>query len=370
MTTAELSAPLTGRGARNRPFRTVRVAHVQRLCDDAAAIAFAVPDRYQDEFRFAPGQSVTVRRVIDGAEQRRSYSICAPVGAAPRIGVRAVPGGLFSGWLVHDVAEGDEIELQPPSGSFCADPDIAAHHLLIAAGSGITPVLSIAASALAHPDSRVTLIYGNRRSASVMFADELADLKDAHCSRLQLIHVLSREARTAELFSGRLDRGRIRSVLQQLVAVHSVDHAWLCGPLGMVTDAAEALTELGFDAGRIHRELFFVEDSAPAPVEHALEARDTSTASRSEVTVVLEGSESTIAVPRDVAILDAAQRFRDDLPFACKGGVCGTCRAKVTDGAVDMRRNYALESREVDAGFVLTCQSYPLTESLTVDFDA
>ncbi|BBZ35753.1 1,2-phenylacetyl-CoA epoxidase subunit PaaE [Mycolicibacterium confluentis] len=367
MTTAELSVSATVHHARNRPFRKVLVADVQRLCDDAAAITFAVPARYADEFHFAPGQSVTVRRMIDGVEQRRSYSICAPVGSALRIGVREVPGGVFSGWLVHELSAGDEIELQPPSGHFAADPQTAAHHLLIAAGSGITPVLSIAASALAHPDSRVTLIYGNRRSATVMFADELADLKDAHCSRLQLIHVLSREARTADLFSGRLDPARIRSLLEQLVGVHSVDHAWLCGPLGMVTGASQVLGELGFDTDRVHRELFFVDDAAPSPVEQAPSAES---GPRSDVTVVLEGAESTIVVPRDIAILDGAQRFRDDLPFACKGGVCGTCRAKVTDGAVDMRRNYALESGEVDAGFVLTCQSYPLTESLTVDFDA
>jgi ring-1,2-phenylacetyl-CoA epoxidase subunit PaaE len=367
MTAAELPAPRTGPGARNRPFRTVRVAHVQRLCDDAVAIAFAVPDRYRDEFRFAPGQSMTVRRLIDGIEQRRSYSICAPVGSAPRIGVRAVPGGLFSGWLVHEVAEGDEVDLQPPSGSFAADPDTAAHHLLIAAGSGITPMLSIAASALAHPDSRVTLIYGNRRSATVMFADELADLKDAHPGRLHLIHVLSREARTSGLFSGRLDRDRVRSLLQRLVPMPDIDQAWLCGPLGMVTGAADALADLGFDSARVHRELFHAGDPAPAPGTHSDGA---ASGGLSEVTVVLEGAASTITVPRDTPILDAAQRFRDDLPFACKGGVCGTCRARVTDGAVDMRRNYALEPGEVDAGFVLTCQSHPLTASLTVDFDA
>jgi ring-1,2-phenylacetyl-CoA epoxidase subunit PaaE len=363
----ELPGATNGRSMRDRPFRTVRVTDVQRLCDDAAAITFTVPREYATEFAFTPGQSVTVRRNIDGFERRRTYSICSAAGSPPRIGVREVPGGAVSGWLVHQLRAGDEFDVQSPSGKFTADPGAAAHHVLIAAGSGITPILSIAASALAHPDSRVTLIYGNRRANTVMFVDELADLKDAYASRLQVIHVLSREPRVAELFSGRLDRGRIRALLQRLVPVQAVDHFWLCGPFGMVTDAREALNELGVDGGRVHRELFFVEDAAPTPVNHPESA---SMGPVSAVTVVVDGASSTLELARDVSILDAAQRSRDDLPFACKGGVCGTCRAKVTDGAVDMRRNYALEPAEVDAGFVLTCQSYPVTDALTVDFDA
>jgi ring-1,2-phenylacetyl-CoA epoxidase subunit PaaE len=366
MTIAELSAP-TGKALRHRPFRTVRVAAVQQLCDDAAAITFTVPEEHAAEFAFTPGQSVTVRRIMDGIEQRRTYSICSPAGAQPRIGVREVPGGAFSGWLVHQVSSGDDIDIQPPSGSFTTDPDTAAHHVLIAAGSGITPVLSIAASVLVNPDSRVTLLYGNRRASTVMFADELADLKDAHGTRLQLIHVLSREPRGADLFSGRLDCDRIRTLLHRLVPVNSVDHFWLCGPFGMVTDAQRALSDLGVDPDRIHQELFFVEDAAPPPVQHT-EVADSGPIS--DVTIVLDGASSTLALPRDASILDAAQRSRDDLPFACKGGVCGTCRAKVTQGAVEMRRNYALEPSEIEAGFVLTCQSYATTDALTVDFDA
>jgi ring-1,2-phenylacetyl-CoA epoxidase subunit PaaE len=366
MTTAELSTP-TGKALRNRSFRTVRVAGVQQLCDDAAAISFAVPDEYADEFAFAPGQSVTMRRTVDGVEQRRTYSICSPAGATPRIGVREVPGGAFSRWLVHELRIGDKLEIQPPSGNFTADPKTPGHHVLIAAGSGITPVLSIAASVLAHPDSRVTLLYGNRRANTVMFADELADLKDAYGTRMQLIHVLSREPRTADIFSGRLDEDRIRAILERLVPVATVDHFWLCGPFGMVTDAQDALGDLGVKPDQIHQELFFVEDTAPPPVEHA---EDAAAGPVSDVTIILDGASSTLALPRVSSILDAAQRSRDDLPFACKGGVCGTCRAKVTDGAVDMRRNYALERGEVGAGFVLTCQSYPTTDMLTVDFDA
>lgn len=366
MAIAELTTA-TGKPLRNRPFRTVRVADVQPLCDDASAITFAVPDEYKEEFAFRPGQSVTVRRTIEGREQRRNYSICAPAGAAPRIAVREIPGGALSGWLVHQVRAGDDVEVQPPTGSFTADPNHAAHHVLIAAGSGITPILSIAASVVVQPGSQVTLLYGNRRANTVMFADELADLKDTYGPRLQLVHVLSREPRGAELFSGRMDRHRIRTLLQHLVPVHTIDHFWLCGPFGMITDAQRALADLGVANGRIHRELFFVEDVAPQPVEHTELA---ATGPTSEVTIILDGASSTVTLPRDTSILDAAQQSRDDLPFACKGGVCGTCRAKVSEGAVDMHRNYALEPAEVESGFVLTCQSYPTTDMLTVDFDA
>lgn len=366
MTTAELSAA-TGKAPRNRQFRTVHVADVQQLCDDAAAITFAVPDEYGVEFAFKPGQSVVLRRTIEGSEQRRTYSICSPAGARPRIGVREVPGGAFSSWLVHQLSAGDQVEVQPPSGNFTADPAIAAHHVLIAAGSGITPLLSIAASVLAHPESRATLFYGNRRAGTVMFADELADLKDTYGTRLQLVHVLSREPRAAELLSGRLDRDRICALLQRLVPVHDVEHFWLCGPFGMVTDAKAALHELGVHSERIHQELFFVEDAAPIAVEHPDAAVSGPV---SDVTILLDGATSTLVLPRDSSVLNAAQRSRSDLPFACKGGVCGTCRAKVIAGAVDMRRNYALDPSEVDAGFVLTCQSYPTSDAVTLDFDA
>lgn len=352
---------------RRNLFHKLRVHSVERLCDDAAAITFDVPAELAAEFAFKPGQSLTVRRTIDGTEQRRSYSICAQAGRAPRIGVRQVPGGAVSGWLVHNIAAGDELDVQSPTGSFTADPNAAGRHVLVAAGSGITPVLSIAASVLAHPASHVTLIYGNRQTSSVMFAEELSDLKDSYGPRFELVHVLSREPRRVELFSGRLDRARTTALMQMLIPVAAVDHFWLCGPFGMVCDVQQALQDLGVSGQRIHKELFFVEDVAPPAVTHD---DAVVTGPLSEVTVILDGNASTISLSRDASILDSAQRSRDDLPFACKGGVCGTCRAKVTAGEVDMRRNYALEPAEVADGFVLTCQSFPMTDSLTVDFDA
>ncbi|HEX3792232.1 MAG TPA: 1,2-phenylacetyl-CoA epoxidase subunit PaaE [Pseudonocardiaceae bacterium] len=359
-----MSAPTSTR--RRTGWHSLTVAEVSRLCDDAVAVTFDVPAELAEEFRFRPGQSLTLRRVVDGVEQRRSYSICAPAGARPRIGVREVPGGLFSSWLVREARPGDRIEVAPPTGSFTPDLAAAGHHVLIAAGSGITPVLSIAASVLADPDTRVTLLYGNRRSATVMFTDELADLKDVCPARLELAHVLSREPREAELFSGRLDPAKLRVLLPALLRVSDVDHWWLCGPFEMVTGATALLTELGVPVERVHRELFYV-DTPPEPVRHE---EPGVTGPSSAVTVVLDGRSTEVTLPRHTSVLEGAQRVRPDLPFACKGGVCGTCRARVVTGEVDLRRNYALEKSELDAGFVLTCQSYPVSDQLTVDYDA
>jgi ring-1,2-phenylacetyl-CoA epoxidase subunit PaaE len=344
-------------------FHPLAVARIDQLTDDSAAVTFDVPDELHDVFDFAAGQSLTLRR----GDERRSYSICAAVGRAPRIGVREVPSGAVSGWLVREVRPGDVIDVQPPAGSFTPDLDAPGHHVLVAAGSGITPMMSIAASVLAANDqSTVTLLYGNRRSGSVMFVEDVADLKDAYPARMNLVHVLSREAQEVELFNGRLDAGKLRELVPAVLDVAQVDHWWLCGPFGMVTDAIEVLTELGVARNRIHRELFYVEDSPPVEVHHA----DAPVGPGADVTVLLDGRASKVVVPRDVPILDAAQRTRPDLPFACKGGVCGTCRARVTDGAVRMRRNYALEQDEVDAGYVLTCQSLPVSDTVTVDYDA
>lgn len=347
-------------------FHSLVVADVQHLTDDSAAVTFDVPGELRDLFDFAAGQSLTLRRVIDGVEHRRTYSICSPAGSRPRIGVREIPDGLFSSWLVHEVKPGERIEVQPPSGSFRANPAEGGRHLCIAAGSGITPMLSIAASVLDNPDTQVTLLYGNRTTTSVMFAEELADLKDAHHVQFDLMHVLSREPRDVELFSGRLDADRLRQLLTLLVPVTEMDHVWLCGPFGMLSDAREVLEELGVPAERVHFELFYV-DEPPPQLRHADRVIDGVT---SDVTVTLDGRTTTTPMPRDQTILDSAQQIRSDLPFACKGGVCGTCRARVCDGEVDMVRNYALERDEVARSFILTCQTFPVSPEVTVDFDA
>jgi len=351
---------------RRPTFHELRIAALEPLCEDAVAVTFAVPDGLAEEFAFKPGQTLTLRRIVDGTDERRSYSLCSPVGGPLRIAVREVPGGLFSRWLVREASVGEMVEVLTPAGLFTPELGVAAEHVLIAAGSGITPMLSIAGSVLdAHPEAGVTLLYGNRRSDTVMFADELADLKDRHLDRFQLVHVLSRETRDAELLSGRLDPDRMKALLTALVELPAVDHFWLCGPYGMVTGAKELLAGLGVPGERVHQELFHAEDEPVA--ERAEDSAAVEGAS--EVTVVLDGRSSTLSLPRDRSILDGAQRARPDLPFACKGGVCGTCRALVCDGEVEMRRNFALEEKELAAGYVLTCQARPVTDTVTVDFD-
>lgn len=350
-------------------FHPLPVARVDRLCDDAVAVTFAVPAELRVTFDFKAGQYLTLRQDVDGVEERRSYSICAAPSEPPRIGVRRVDGGLFSSHLVDALRPGDVLDVLAPQGRFTPDPRARGqHHAFVAAGSGITPVLSIMSAVLnSDEDSQAVLLYGNRRTDTVMFGDELADLKDRYPSRLQLVHVLSREPRDVELFSGRLDARRLSTLLDTVLPTSDVDHWWLCGPFGMLTDADRVLTEHGVPAERIHRELFYV-DEPPPPLDRADESIVDGPAA--EVTLLLDGRETKLTLPADTPILDAAQRVRADLPFACKGGVCGTCRAKVVAGQVEMRRNYALEQHELDDGFVLTCQGLPRSERVTVDYDA
>ncbi|MGH3929207.1 MAG: 2Fe-2S iron-sulfur cluster-binding protein, partial [Pseudonocardiaceae bacterium] len=290
----------------------------------------------------------------------------APEGAAPRIGVRRVASGSCSEWLVDRLTVGEQIEVGAPAGRFTGELAPSARHVMIAAGSGITPVLSLLTTVLTtNPSSTVTLLYGNRRTETVMFIEELADLKNAYGPRLQLVHVLSREPLETEILHGRLDAAKVHTLLTALVPVDDVDHWWLCGPLGMMTDARSVLTELGVPADRVHRELFYVDAPPPIPVrpEERIDGGVVAT-------VILEGRTTTMSLPRDIPVLDAAQRIRADLPFACKGGVCGSCRAKLTAGEVRMRRNFALEPEEVTAGYVLTCQALPVSAELILDYDS
>lgn len=349
-----------------RTFHRLRIGAVDRLCEDAVAVTLDVPPGLSEAMAFRPGEHLTVRRVVGGVEQRRSYSICAPEGAALRIGVRRVPGGAVSSWLVDEATPGDVLEAQRPTGRFTVDPSRGGHHVLVAAGSGITPVLSIAASLLQRSDATVALVYGNRRATTTMFLEELADLKDAFPDRFTLVHVLSREPRDVELFSGRLDSGRFEAVVRALVPWCDVDGWWLCGPLAMVDDHRAVLRRLGVPPERVHSELFHV-DVPPPPVVHAEEVR---TGESCRLVFTLDGRTTELLAPRSDTVLEAAQQARPDVPFACRGGVCGTCRARLVSGEVRMRRNYALEADEVAAGFVLTCQAEPLTSEVAVDFDA
>lgn len=348
----------------------LKVADVQPLTDDAIAVTFDVPPELADEYRFAAGQHVNVA-VPGGDGIRRSYSICSPAGSGQvRIAVKRISGGWFSAYALDALAPGDELDVMTPAGRFtpALDPAQARHHAAVAAGSGITPVLSIVATVLEEePLSRVTLVYANRTASSVMFLDELSDLKDQHPDRFHLVHVLSREPGSSALLSGRLDAERLERLFGTVVAADTVDEWYLCGPLSLTETAAELLERRGVDRSRVHRELYHVGDEPPAP--RPPEQRPA--AQVCEIVAVLDGrrSEAVLDDPDDV-VLDAVLAVRNDAPFACKGGVCGTCRAKVLDGAVSMERTYALEDDEIEAGYVLTCQSHPTTPSLVVDYDA
>ena len=360
---------------RHATFHRLRVADVERLVDDAVAITFDVPDGLEDEFRFTQGQHLTLRATLDGEEVRRNYSICAPAtGPASRlrIAVKRLDGGRFSTWATETVQPGDEIDVMTPTGRFFVplDPTSARHHAFIAAGSGITPVLSLLATALeVEPHSRCTLVYGNRTTGTIMFLEELQDLKNRFPQRFQLINVLSREPQDVDLFYGRIERGKLDQLLATLLPPETVDEWFLCGPFAMVETARATLLEYGVDPAHVHLELFHVEGE-PVRVVRDLDATSGADATASTVTIVLDGRSTTFELaPYAESILDAALKARGDAPYACKGGVCGTCRATVTDGTVEMDRNYALEADEIAAGVVLACQSHPTSPTVTLDFD-
>jgi ring-1,2-phenylacetyl-CoA epoxidase subunit PaaE len=356
---------------RHSVFHTLRVSGIEPLTDDSVCIAFEVPPELDDEYDFVQGQHVNIRTSLAGDDVRRSYSICSPAKSRRlRIGVKVLPGGHFSGFAAGGLAVGDELDVMTPTGRFYTplDPANRKHYCAIAAGSGITPVVSIVASSLEQePHSRVTLIFANRTSRTVMFLEELEDLKDRYRDRFHLIHVLSREPQDAELLSGRLDSARLTKISETLVPAETVDEWFLCGPHDMVVGLRDALSALGVDAAHVHTELFHVE-STPPP-------RPPSTADEgegSDVTITLDGRSSSFKLKGSdsMAVLDAVLRVRSDAPFACRGGVCGTCRAKLLEGEVVMDTNYALEPDEIEAGYVLTCQSHPVTETVRVDYDA
>lgn len=352
-------------------FYPLRVADVEQLTDDAVAITFDVPEELAPAFAYTPGQHLTLRTTLDGEEVRRSYSICSPPSEGRlRVAVKRLEGGLFSGHVATGLAPGDVLEVMTPAGRFGVqlDPANARHYAAIVAGSGITPIMSMLAAVLeTEPESRFTLVYGNRNTASVMFLEELADLKNRYPERLHLVHVLSREPQDAELLHGRIDEEKLGALLDTLVPPDDVDEWLLCGPFAMVQRVHSTLVARGVPKADIHLELFHVEGEQPRRTRRVSEDGG---GTGSDVTVRLGGRTTTFQMPEEGSVLDATLAVRRDAPFACKGGVCGTCRCKVVEGRVEMTRNYALEQSEIDAGFVLACQSVPTTPKLVIDFDA
>lgn len=349
-------------------FHPLRVSDVRRETADTVSVAFDVPDDLAGAYGFAPGQHLTIRLAGPGGEElRRSYSICSGLDDGElRIAVKNIAGGVFGVYACSTLAAGDVLDVMTPVGRFTTDLDHAHEksYLGIAAGSGITPVMSLMRSALARePRSRFTLVYGNRGPSSVIFREELEDLKDRYLSRLQLVHVFSREQQSVPLLNGRLTGEKLRALATTLLDVPSYDEVFICGPEPMTLEAREVLVDLGADAAHVHIELFGWHAPAPPRPQHA-------STERRQVTYVWNGVRTDVEAHPDDTVLEAGELAGLDLPYSCRGGVCSTCRAKVVNGSVEMDRNYALQPWETGAGFVLTCQSHPTSDRLVVDYDA
>ena len=350
-------------------FHRLKIADVRRETPDAVSIAFAVPRELAEAYRFTPGQHVTMRTRIDGAEVRRSYSICvSPDDGELRVAVKKVDGGVFSTLANNSIKAGDEIDVMTPQGRFgvALDPDAARTYVAIAAGSGITPLMSMLRTILTHEKkSRVVLIYGNRTTQSIIFREALEDLKDQFLSRLTIHHVLSREPQEIALLDGRIDADKISALLRTLPR-GSIDHAFLCGPGGLIESGKAALAQVGVAPERVHVEYFSTDGM---PIETRAAVRIAADGRESTADIMLNGARHSIPVRSGETIVDAGLRAGLEMPYYCRGGMCCTCRAKVTEGDVRMDTNYSLEPWELEAGYVLTCQAHPVTPTVTLDYD-
>ena len=357
-------------------FHTLEIAAVRNETPDAVAISFAIPEDLSDAFAFVPGQYLTLRAEIGGEDMRRSYSICSPLSETGRrtVGVKRIEDGRFSSFA-QTLKAGDRIEVMPPQGRFTAEIGGDHDYLLLAAGSGITPCLSIAKSVLAgEPDSTVTLLYANRNSASVMFRDDLNDLKDRYTTRFTLLHVMDEEVQDVEIMNGRLDAEKLETLANlRVIDPKAADAIYICGPEPMIRSASSALANLGVDADRIKFELFTpAPGSTPRPAPAKANGAAVNGARHgASVEIILDGARRTIEVDAGQdTVLTAAMKAGLDLPYSCAGGMCCTCRCKIVEGAATMDENFSLEPWEIEAGFTLSCQARPDTDRLVLDFDA
>ncbi|WP_081416386.1 1,2-phenylacetyl-CoA epoxidase subunit PaaE [Arthrobacter castelli] len=380
-------------GKRRRPtFHTLTVAEVRRLTADAIEVTFAVPEELVDQYDYAPGQYVALRTTLDGQEVRRSYSICAePKPGEIRVAIKQDLGGLFSTWANENLAAGAQMDVMSPQGAFISQHNMneinhpeqiatestehpgGANFVAFAAGSGITPVIAIARTVLAaNPTTRLDLVYANRAAMDVMFLEELADLKDRYPSRFALHHVLSREQRTSPLMSGRIDAEKLSTMFDTVIRTDGIDEWFLCGPFELVQLCRDTLEERGVPKEKVRYELFTTGKPEKPEGQHGRPVKIESSEDNYAITFNLDGLSGQVETPThsNESILNAALRVRPDVPFACAGGVCGTCRAKLTSGTVDMEENYALEQDEIEKGFILTCQSRPTSKEVAVDYDA
>ena len=353
-------------------FHKLRVAEVKRETPDAVSVRLELPEELRETFRFRAGQHLTFRREIGGEEVRRNYSLCvAPDEGVLKIGVKQIAGGVFSSWVNTELKPGDELEVMVPHGSFCwtFDPEARNEYVAFAGGSGITPILSLMKTALSlEPHSRFTLFYGNRNSMGIMFLEEIAALKDRYLDRFSVYHFLEEEEEEIELFNGRLDRAKTDEILSALVRAEDVDAFFICGPGPMMDAIEEALTARGVEKPRILIERFTTGplSAAQAAAARALEEK----AAGLKMSVTLNGRRVQVAFdPEKHSILDNVRAAGLPAPFACKGGVCATCRAKVTAGEVEMKVNYGLSAEELAEGYVLTCQATPVSEGVALTYD-
>ena len=356
-------------------FHALTIARVQRETPDAVSVIFEVPPGLAETYRYMQGQHLTLRAQVEGQELRRSYSICSGVDdASLRIAIKAVDDGAFSQWANERLEPGMALDVMAPDGRFftALHPGQRKHYVAFAAGSGITPVLSLIKTTLRQePLSQFTLVYGNRTVGSILFGEELEDLKDRYMQRFTLHHVLSREMQDVPLFNGRIDGDKCRGLLSTILPPEDIDEVFICGPGQMLDDVRDALVAGGIDAAHIHVERFLTPgEYHPARVPVTPPPMAAPDAPAADVTVIADGVTRTLRVPyTGTSILDAALAAGADLPFACKGGVCCTCRARVLEGEVKMDRNYSLEPHELARGFVLSCQSHPVSDRVVISYD-
>lgn len=350
-------------------FYPLTVTDIRRETRDAVAVTLQPAAEDAERFSFTQGQYLTFRRKIEGEELRRAYSICAGLGEPLRVGIKRVEGGAFSSWANSDLKVGDVVEAMAPMGHFHTppEPDRAKRYLAFAAGSGITPVLSLIRTALAtEPRSSITLVYGNRSVHSVMFREELEDLKNLHMGRLSIVQILG--GADIDLFSGRIDKAKCEALFERWIDVGAVDQAFICGPEPMMLAVAEALREKGLSDARIKFELFASAQPGRAP-RVAPRKNGPESGGGCKATIRIDGASHAIDINPGETLLEAARRADIDAPFACKAGVCSTCRALVSEGEARMEVNHALEDYEIRRGYVLSCQAVPVGDRITVDYD-
>ncbi|MCZ8181426.1 MAG: phenylacetate-CoA oxygenase/reductase subunit PaaK [Beijerinckiaceae bacterium] len=351
-------------------FHALPIREIRRETPDAVSIAFAVPEDLAGAYRFEQGQYLTLRAVIEGEDLRRSYSICTGEDEGElRVAIKEVEGGAFSTFANRALQPGATLEVMTPMGRFgvASREGKGGHLVFFAAGSGITPILSIIRTRLAKdPDCRLTLFYGNRNSAGILFREQLEDLKDRHLGRLSVHHILSREAQDIDLLNGRMTPEKIALLVKTLGGIEAIDDVYLCGPAEMIAGAKAVLAELGASPERIHVELF----TSNAPRLAGAKPKPAGSAAKGiPLSLTHDGQSHAISLQPGETVLEAAERAGLDVPYSCRGGMCCTCRAKVTDGDAAMDVNFSLEPWEVEAGYVLACQCRPTGDRLSVDFD-